>query len=93
MAHAMRERTQRLVFASALLALAPVIALKPVISNPANDDDAKEDGGPTHAGGGGWNGLGASRIAMPPAEKIAYYVGLGAAVGVASGVAPSARAP
>lgn len=86
LAHAMRERTQRLVFASALLALAPVIALKPVISNPANDDDAKEDGGPTHAGGGGgWNGLGASRIAMPPAEKIAYYVGLGAAVGVASG--------
>lgn len=84
LAHAMRERTQRLVFASALLALAPVIALKPVIA-PANDDEAKEDGGPTHAGGGGgWNGSSASGI-MPPAEKVAYYVGLGAAVGVASG--------
>ncbi len=89
LAHAMRERTQRLVFASALLALAPVIALKPVIAPAiANDDDDDEaersNGGPDVARGGERNGRG-WRPAMPPVEKVAYYVGLGGAVGIASG--------
>mmetsp|Transcript_13831 Transcript_13831/g.56044 ORF Transcript_13831/g.56044 Transcript_13831/m.56044 type:complete len:367 (+) Transcript_13831:42-1142(+) len=47
LAHAMRERTQRLVFASALLALAPVIALKPVIGGAvegAVDEGAVDEG-------------------------------------------------
>ena len=80
LAHAMRERTQRLVFASALLALAPVIALKPVIGGAvegAVEEAERSNGGPDVARG--W------RPAMPPVEKVAYYVGLGGAVGVASG--------
>ena len=85
LAHTMDEKTRRMMFAGALLALAPVIALK----TPAPDsgeDDADHDSESSSGRGQGGSADGAQGLAMPPLPKVGYYLALGAAVGAASGM-------
>ena len=83
LAHAMNEKTRRMMFAGALLALAPVIALK--TPAPHGKDDADHDAESSGRGQGG-NLDGAQGLEMPPLPKVGYYLALGAAVGAASGM-------
>lgn len=84
LAHAMDEKTRRMMFAGALLALAPVIALK--TPAPHGKDDADHDAESSgRSQGGGADGA-QPAMAMPPLPKVGYYLALGAAVGAASGM-------
>jgi len=84
LAHSMNEKTRRMMFAGALLALAPVIALK--TPAPARGkDDADHDAESSGRGQGG-GADGAQGLEMPPLPKVGYYLALGAAVGAASGM-------
>jgi uncharacterized membrane protein YfcA len=75
LAHTMNEKTRRMMFAGALLALAPVIALK--TPAPHGKDDADHDAESSgRSQGGGADGA-QPAMAMPP---------LRAAVGAASGM-------
>ena len=84
LAHSMNEKTRRMMFAGALLALAPVIALK--TPAPHGKDDADHDAESSgRSQGGGADGA-QPAMAMPPLPKVGYYLALGAAVGAASGM-------
>ena len=83
LAHTMNEKTRRMMFAGALLALAPVIALK--TPAPHGKDDADHDAESSGRGQGG-GADGAQGLEMPPLPKVGYYLALGAAVGAASGM-------
>jgi len=84
LAHTMNEKTRRMMFAGALLALAPVIALK--TPAPHGKDDADHDAESSgRSQGGGADGA-QPAMAMPPLPKVGYYLALGAAVGAASGM-------
>ena len=84
LAHTMDEKTRRMMFAGALLALAPVIALK--TPAPHGKDDADHDAESSgRSQGGGADGA-QPAMAMPPLPKVGYYLALGAAVGAASGM-------
>jgi uncharacterized membrane protein YfcA len=86
LAHAMDEKTRRMMFAGALLALAPVIALKtPAPARGKDDADHDAESSSGRGQGGGADGA-QPAMAMPPLPKVGYYLALGAAVGAASGM-------
>lgn len=85
LAHTMNEKTRRMMFAGALLALAPVIALKTPAPASGEDDDADRAESSGRGQGGGADGA-QPAMAMPPLPKVGYYLALGAAVGAASGM-------
>ena len=86
LAHTMNEKTRRMMFAGALLALAPVIALKTPAPASGEDDDADHDSESSSGRGQGGSLDGAQGLEMPPLPKVGYYLALGAAVGAASGM-------
>jgi len=86
LAHTMDEKTRRMMFAGALLALAPVIALKTPAPASGEDDDADHDSESSSGRGQGGSLDGAQGLEMPPLPKVGYYLALGAAVGAASGM-------
>ena len=86
LAHTMNEKTRRMMFAGALLALAPVIALKtPAPARGKDDADHDAESSSGRGQGGGADGAQLA-MAMPPLPKVGYYLALGAAVGAASGM-------
>ena len=86
LAHTMNEKTRRMMFAGALLALAPVIALKtPAPARGKDDADHDAESSSGRGQGGGADGA-QPAMAMPPLPKVGYYLALGAAVGAASGM-------
>ena len=86
LAHTMDEKTRRMMFAGALLALAPVIALKtPAPARGKDDADHDAESSSGRGQGGGADGA-QPAMAMPPLPKVGYYLALGAAVGAASGM-------
>lgn len=86
LAHSMNEKTRRMMFAGALLALAPVIALKtPAPARGKDDADHDAESSSGRGQGGGADGA-QPAMAMPPLPKVGYYLALGAAVGAASGM-------
>ena len=85
LAHTMDEKTRRMMFAGALLALAPVIALKTPAPHGKDDADHDAESSSGRSQGGSLDGA-QPAMAMPPLPKVGYYLALGAAVGAASGM-------
>ena len=81
LAHTMDEKTRRMMFAGALLALAPVIALKTPAPHGKDDADHDAESSSGRSQGGSLDGA-QPAMAMPPLPKVGYYLALGAAVSV-----------